>query len=903
MPAPDSGIEMAPMGRSGRGGDILLVSAYTYQGDDQEHRVRFEDQHGLAEINVGGTALNVYDTHAETMWWATAVAADPSTYPSDAGPDKKPKLVRGSVHLVPPCPRAAGGKICAHQGPVYRILEEHKIGDEPQGYISTGTLEALDYLEGLPDDVTPGKKRASGGAASHAGQLHGMLFQNGLRQSGDREMDCVMANGAILHVMNRRGVAQSLATKYIGKSKRGENQKKWAEADLRGDFSDGSYRFDFDTEGGWHVAGFEELHINSIADLGMELNGNSVVRVKPSSPAASAGITDDLPWRFLDPGESGLCQHITFNGISYGQSGAEQQVSFSAAQLENILRDVKPATITLHRAPLADKDLVWRKIDEAALRARDKAVRALQEKAQAEGWFVRQERLSEKNFPPGDDGERWGCGPFPADWPGYYMEDENGHPVKWDPAIHAEPVDEDFYAREFCKTYCYVNARGSEKGPSGPSGDKWMGLAGLYAALYGYETQGKKAGEDPADLFPDRNMDTRRMYTGGIQTQIPREWTDSYAGGDEDKAFKGKLLRWAYFQGFNNGNRKADDMVPDSVALRQAYKKGKEAVCIGITQQVWQRELGNGDEAHKRTFKSIAVPVEYVSLGRRDEGDDRDVRASNNFFLKTVWEQGVDDAWGSRKMNQLTPKLAVHRVPDPEDGWPTARDAFRRGADAHKKCAEVLTDSGKVCNATLDRPRDVSMVEFLESEAAARKVDELGQRGVQIEGGGQDSVSTDMGADQFQAVAKVLALDDGFRTAWEAAQEEGKEPEKPESRYPYTLEELRKAFDDGATARARDEKRKNVVVAEEEKEEEEGCCMMIVETLCFPCIAFHESCLPMCVKEETEGGGQRTICCGATYGDWLVILICFACWYTFLGMWYWALIEVLMTVAEPQRPW
>eukprot|EP01065_Artemidia_motanka_P024448 TRINITY_DN2918_c0_g1_i2.p1 TRINITY_DN2918_c0_g1~~TRINITY_DN2918_c0_g1_i2.p1 ORF type:complete len:892 (+),score=354.34 TRINITY_DN2918_c0_g1_i2:79-2754(+) len=886
-----------------QGADISLVKVYELEGGEQA-LARFEDQHGVEELRVGGDTINVHDTHAETMWFATAQVAPPDTYPTATGEGGKPVLCRCALSLVPPNPRPHH-VVAGHQGPVYRILEEEVIGDEPQGYISTGQLSAVDYLENLDEDVTSQKPRVSGTAPRHGG----VLFKKFGVGGGSVVDQCLQANAKTLHVMNEKGVAQSVATRYSKKSKRGENLRKWAEADMRGDFSEWSYRFEFDHDGGWHVSGYEEMAIDTAESLGLsfEADGVTVAKVKGGSPAATVGITDDIPWRHVAPREGPdyyreLNSRMRFvklrstNDPNATEAGY-QETDFSVSALNGLLAQRSAATIVLVRAPLARSDSVRRAIDDVALSERTAAVRKLQERADSERWYVRCEDLAEAAFPPAGDKptERAGMGPFPADWPGYHMVDENGHKIQWDPERHAEPLDADFHAREFVKQYCYVLARGSMKGPSGPSGDKWMGLSALYAALYGYESgQGKKA-DELDDMFPDRNADTRKAYTAGVTSQIPREWTAAHHGGDSEKAFKALLLRYAYFIGFNNPGRKAEELVPSTDRLRQAYKDGKRAVCVGITQATWDSELGKG--SHKKdTYKSLAVPVEFVNMGRAGV-DDQDARAATNFMLRTVWEQGVDDAWEGRQKDELTGWVANTRVPDTEEGA-SCRDACRRGADAAKRSDEYLAGLDGLRMNGADSSREPLADKLAR---AGGVVEGLGQSGLQVQTGGgfEDRVDPSLGYEEFQRKAKLLAFKDGLALQWEA-NTGGKDAPKPDDRYPYTTDDLRRAFEDGATCRARDEKKKQVVDKVEEAPPEETCCESCCQIACWPCIQLADVCCPLTTEDPATG---KTLCCGTTYMDWALILCCFFFYYTFLSMWYWALIEVMLAVAEPQRPW
>eukprot|EP00756_Hemistasia_phaeocysticola_P017909 Hpha_TRINITY_DN15562_c1_g1::TRINITY_DN15562_c1_g1_i1::g.103798::m.103798 len=884
---------------------IQLVKAY----DLDEKKARFEDQYGLVDVNIGGQTVNVFDTHAETIWFATAQSAPDETYPVTTGDKGEAILVHGSQHLVPPNP-ARAGKIASGQGPVYRILEEEIVDDVPQGYISTNEAElpAIDYLEGLEDDVKPGKPRVAGSASGRGGELFKLL-----KTSGSNVVEQAhSASGQVVHVFNKRGVAQRVATQHFKKSKRKDNLAKWADASLRGDFSESGYRINFENgDCGWHVPGWEE-QVNDASGLGLTFEGNSVKNVKAGSPAASVGIHHETPWAHLAPEGSEfvreLKQTIRFTEIKWSTNPDQmedqyQRMEFSEASLNQVLSQLRgsPATLVLWRAPIANESVVREALDRLAQSIRGKQVEALQRQAQEEGWFVRVEPLPLTAWPPGESDEgRQGLGPFPADWPGYHMEDKDGNPVQWDPERHAEPVDEDYYGREFVKQYSYVLARGSKKGPSGPSGDKWIGLAGLYAALYGYNSQSKNATE-LEELFPDRNVDTRRAYIAGLQSQIPA----GYAKADEEKTFKAKLLRYAYFLGMNNPNRKPDDMVPHTDRLRAAYKDGKRAVCVGITEEIWKQKLSGGSDSERDIYKALAVPVDFVNLGR--VGEDQESRAASNFLLRKVWEQGVDDAWEGRKHGELTEWTAVRRVPDAEEsGLGSVVEAFRRGADAAKKGSEYLSDStlriAGIHDAKFSEQPMTDRLDRMESDGA---VDRLRESGVTLEADGHFSDEVDQQADndQFREQARRLAFKDGLEQAWKAVVE-GKEAPKPEERYPFTSEELLKAFEDGATQRARDEKKKAVEkVAEEEAEEEETCCTWTLWALqpCYvPCVMCYDACCPMCTRNDDTGLCE---CCGTTCGDWLLILTCFMFWYTFMGFWYWALIEVLLAVAEPQRPW
>lgn len=1021
--------------------------------------------------------VNVFNTHAETMWWAAAQKNDNTTYPEEKDEKtKRVKINRISTNMVPPDPPVRDGQasLTGHQGPVYRILEEesveedmldeqgHPIGGKRQvhlGYISEGRLEAMNYLMELNDDV---------GQAPHGELFKDLLTTKedaaryDLLTQQDKNDMCGDADKKIIHIMNRRGVAQCLGTGYLGASKMVSNFKKYQEDVATGAFGCQKkeadervvYTFEFsgsepgmEDGGAYRFKGTEETDIDQLGPLramGIDFNADgSVKKVHGQSPAYVVGISDDLPFvNLVQKMCLGADGQVSVDGVADGykqeaRRAAEefqrstmfeeirvapdkatkdksqtmwQPTPFSVDSLKAIILEKKAHGIALMRAPLADEDLVYKMIECRADWERRRAHSKIATTAQKEGWFVHPEMRHVKAWPIGESDsdplcERAHPGPFPADWPGYQMNNEAGEVVPWrmagvNPAEQEAPADEESYGREFIKEYCYVKARGSKKGPSGKSGDKWMGMTGLYAALYGYETQGKK-GEELEELFPDRNAEQRRAYRQGLQAQIPKQWTRAFATKSPpevtaERHFKSKLLRAAYFQGFNNPNKKAEELTPGSREMREAYKAGKRAVCIGIQKGDWDSWGGAGKVD---LFKKLAVPVEYQFLGREGE-DDRLAKASMNWFLRLVWKKAVDEAWVDRTQQELTKTSASARVPDEtkdDKSWVPLRDAFKVGSDARKRFDEYCAATDGVCAINVKATDQYEMkthddvTNTLDSLEGGGGVwlggggDDQGKEGIAITGdnqhikdelvakpvsygdakkkgkgfridmGGKVGTITDIGdaaitvkwdADKskddgadakldpkaakaakeakeakliqevtpgqwngvkealdmaavFQASAVKFAFIDGVKAQWDSyGDDSGDGPPKPDQKYPYTLEDLKKAYEDGINTRTVDEKKKMVAAVEKEPEEE-GLCAEIIHTCCFPCIMFANSCFPICTKDDAGKG----ICCGTYYGDVLIILCCFTFWYTFLGMWYWTLIEIMFCIAEPQRPW
>jgi len=897
-----------------------LVSVYDKDG---AKKARFEDQYGLVSIDLGkGDTVNVFDTHAETMWFSTVQTTSDDKYP-DAPEDGKGDalLVHGSQHLVPPNPERAG-KIASGQGPVYRILEE-ELNHEgvAMGFISRdeGSLPAIDYFEGLYGDVSSRSARANQGAASAGGVLFPKL----------ETMEAQAANGRVLHVFNSKGVAQRLATQHFKKSKRSENLAKWSEAAARGDFKDETrFRFIFSHHDAnekpfYNMPGFNH-EIKNPSDLGLTgFEGNMVSSVQASSPAASTGINTESPYAYLNKGGDypALQKKMSFHKISWSESEDQPETDFqsdvfSEAKLQEVIAQ-QPKVLLLWREALADEATVRTALDSLALAIRTQETAKLQKKATEEGWFIKMERQPLTAWPPGDSEEmRQGVGPFPADWPGYYMEDAEGNPKVWDPDLHAEPHDEDFYGREFVKQYSYVLARGSKKGPSGPSGDKWMGLAGLYAALFGYNNTQNKSATDLAELFPDRNVEARTAYTTAVVAQIPRAYVN-VSEHDDEGLFKAQLLRLAFVTGLNHPNKKADEICPSTDKLRATYKDGKRAVAVGITDEIWQSELGGGDESKLEIYKRLAVPVELVNVGPRGS-DDQETREKKNFLLRMVWGKGVEDAWEGRKQGELTKWTAIKRIPDSADdvAFTSLTEAFKAGSEAAKKAAEVLAGSDLVLKqVVLATEKETAQSQMEELLAVAESMTLSGE-GLVVVGEISDvtvlSKTGDADKDDaaFRGTAKRLAFKDGLEQKWQEAIHCAKEDEAPveaekaDDRYPFTFEDLMKAYEDGITQRARDDKKKNAEAEDDVEEDVDECCeltKMILSPFYVPCVMCYDMCcVDMCTKDEDTG---VCLLCGTTCSDWLLILACFMFWYMFMGFWYWSLIEILLAVAEPQRPW
>jgi len=889
---------------------VDLFSVYDKEGSK---KARFEDQYGLVNIRIGEHTINVFDTHAETMWFSTVQTTPDEMYPDRAAEDKgNVLLVGGSQYLVPPNPHGAG-KFAEGQGPVYRILEEETLDGVAMGYISRNPSElpAIDYFEGLYDDVSTRAPRVAGSVPSAGGVLFPVLQSQGATVVEQAQA----AKGRVLHVFNKKGVAQRLATQHFKLSKRTENLTKWSEAAARGDFKNETrFRFIFGRENAdgvsfYHIPGFNK-EVTSGADLGFSgWEGNMIKSLDSSSPAASVGINTDAPWAYLDKGDYPVLKELMkFYKISWSANedqaeGEYAEAPFSPEKLDAVLRDEQPSVLLLWREPLADEALVRTALDDVALQIRDKELAKLQDKADKEGWFIAMEKQPLTAWPPGDNEEgRQGVGPFPADWPGYYFHDEDGAEVEWDPSKHADPQDDDFYAREFVKQYSYVLARGSKKGPSGPSGDKWMGMAGLYAALFGYNNTQNKSAQDLADLFPDRNADARAAYTAGLVSQIPKSYVNVKAG-DEEAQYKASLLRFAFVMGLNFSNKKAEDLVPSTDKLRATYKDGKRAVAVGITEEIWQGDLAGGNDSGKmEMYQKLAAPVELNNVGS-GSSDEQELREKKNYLLRKVWEQGVKDAWEGRKQGELTSWTALKRIPDAADDvmFTSLIEAFKAGAEAAKKAVEVLAGSDLTLKQVVEAPQ----MTVLETIA-----DGIGSSGLGIDGTIPDVTTLAIKdakeyLDAFRSTAKRAAFVDGLDEKWaEAMSTDGSQAAKADDRYPFTFEDLLKAFEDGVTQRARDDKKKNAEVEDVAEEEKDAC---LETTLCIltpfyvPCtMCYDMCCVDMCTTDEETG---KCMLCGTTCSDWLLILACFMFWYTFMGFWYWSLIEILLAVAEPQRPW
>eukprot|EP01064_Diplonema_japonicum_P004131 TRINITY_DN1270_c8_g1_i1.p1 TRINITY_DN1270_c8_g1~~TRINITY_DN1270_c8_g1_i1.p1 ORF type:complete len:516 (+),score=133.48 TRINITY_DN1270_c8_g1_i1:68-1549(+) len=363
-------------------------------------------------------------------------------------------------------------------------------------------------------------------------------------------------------------------------------------------------------------------------------------------------------------------------------------------------------------------------------------------------------------------------------------------------------------------------------------------------------------------LFPDANGGVRAAYQAGLQAQSPQsiltpaDDTTTVAGlsheptlGELGRA-RSDLLRWAYNCGISV-NLKPNEAVPSTLELREAYKRGKEAVCITISENDWSK-------VNIETFKLCSVPVEYALY----EGGAGKKLASNKCYreaLRTCFLNGVDDAWNARAANSVTQVTATLRVPE----TPSVREAFAMGQAAQKGLSSVAPGGLLVMS-----PENEIKLENIPDDA------------------------------KYASTAAVFQ--EGLSNQWTSYS--GAALPKVETRFPDTGAEERDAYNVGVAARREEEKRKEKErLAEEQENEEAPHEATFVETYLEPCVECVKLCHPANLVTSDPDG--QTLCCGTTLGDWCIILLLFIFYYLYLAMWYWAFIEILMVVAEPQRPW
>eukprot|EP01059_Diplonema_ambulator_P025215 TRINITY_DN42229_c0_g1_i1.p1 TRINITY_DN42229_c0_g1~~TRINITY_DN42229_c0_g1_i1.p1 ORF type:complete len:495 (+),score=170.73 TRINITY_DN42229_c0_g1_i1:73-1557(+) len=409
----------------------------------------------------------------------------------------------------------------------------------------------------------------------------------------------------------------------------------------------------------------------------------------------------------------------------------------------------------------------------------------------------------------------------------------------------------------------------SEKWRSDPRGLPWedindfadKGSALENAAANGFLGNGTHT---PLNiLFPDANAASRVSYQSGIASQTPASMLppphdDTHVAGlsheptiSEIGAQRAQLLRWAFETGTTSSQKPAEAL-PGVEELREAYKRGKEAVCITISQEDWPK-------LNKETFKLCSIPVEYAVY----EGGAKKKLAANKdyrYALRECFKHGVDDAWGAREHNAVTAVTADLRVPTN----PTMVEAFTLGQNAQKAAQAALPGS------------QIKMTPEFE---------------MKLEGGTEDP----------KYATSASTYKEGLANQW--ASYSGSELPKIDTRFPDTGVEERDAYNVGVAARKVEEKRKEEERIAEEMEKEaaaKGETTFAQEYL-EPFI----ECLMLCHPKNlfTEDNDGRLLCCGTTAGDWLLIFLCFILFYLYVAMWFWAFIETMFVVAEPQRPW
>eukprot|EP00659_Diplonema_papillatum_P009388 gene9388-14555_t len=205
----------------------------------------------------------------------------------------------------------------------------------------------------------------------------------------------------------------------------------------------------------------------------------------------------------------------------------------------------------------------------------------------------------------------------------------------------------------------------------------------LNAAMNGY--MGDTHNQPENVTFPDQNANLRAAYSAGLASQIPKELIiqsddSTRVGTGSFEPTRGalvnaktELLRWAFTLGLENEDKRAKDFLPSNDELRDAYKQGKEAVCISISEKSW-------GSVNKETFKLCSVPVAYADY---EGGQDKHLHdlLSYRAALRKMFLLGVEDAWSAREHGTVTAVTSADRVPESPD----MRTAFAAGTSTAKQ--------------------------------------------------------------------------------------------------------------------------------------------------------------------------------------------------------------------------